>query len=106
MKDTRHRILTTGAVAVSAALAIAIGVRLASYGVPAVLLLACCLSCTAAFSSLLFRLLDAWSTATHRCTRPGCDFQVRLTHGSAEENRRWREIAATHPHRTQETEAR
>lgn len=105
MKNPRHRILTIGAVAISAALSVAIGVRLASYGVPAVLLLACCLSCTAAFSGLLFRLLDAWSTTTHRCTRPGCDFQVRLTHGSAAESRRWQEIAATHPHRTKETEA-
>ncbi|MFD8047667.1 hypothetical protein ACFV5E_30075 [Streptomyces chartreusis] len=105
MKHPRHRILTTGAVAISTALAIGIGVRLASYGVPVALLLACCLSCTAAFSSLLFRLVDAWSTTTHRCTRPGCDFQVRLTHGSAAENRRWQEIAATHPHRTTETEA-
>lgn len=105
MKNLRQRALTAGAVAVSAALAIGIGVRLASYGVPAVLLLACCLSCTAAFSGLLFRLLDAWSTTTHRCTRPGCDFQVRLTHGGAAENRRWQEIAATHPHRTQEREA-
>ncbi|MFC8239498.1 hypothetical protein [Streptomyces chartreusis] len=105
MKNPRQRALTAGAVAVSTALAIAIGVRLASYGVPAVLLLACCLSCTAAFSSLLFRIIAAAATTTHRCTRPGCDFQVRLTHGSAAESRRWQEIAATHPHRTQETEA-
>lgn len=105
MKHPRHRILTIGAVAVSTALSLAIGARLASYDVPAVLLLACSLSCTAAFSSLLFRLIDAWSTTTHRCTRPGCDFQVRLTHTDAAESRRWQEIAATHPHRTKETEA-
>jgi hypothetical protein len=105
VKDLRHRILVTGAVAVSAALSVAIGVRLASYGVPAVLLLACCLSCTAAFSSLLFRLLDAWSTTTHRCKRPGCDFRVSLTHADSAEQRRWQEIAATHPHRTKQTEA-
>jgi hypothetical protein len=99
VKDTRHRILVSGAVAASVALAGAIGVRLSGYGVPLALLVACCASCLATFSSLLFRVIDAWSTVTHRCTRPGCDFQVRLTHTDAAENRRWQEIAAHHPHR-------
>jgi hypothetical protein len=105
VKDTRHRALTTGSVAVSAALAIVIGVRLSGYGVPVALLLACCLSCVATFSSLLFHVIGAWSTTTHRCTVSGCDFQVRLTHTDAAENRRWQEIAATHPHHTAGTEA-
>ncbi|QUC62975.1 hypothetical protein IOD14_42960 [Streptomyces sp. A2-16] len=100
MKTTRHRALTTGAAAVSAALSIAIGVRLSAYGVPVALLLACCLSCLATFTSLLFRVIDAWSTTTHRCTRPGCDFRVSLTHADSAESRRWQEIAARHPHRT------
>lgn len=100
MKDTRHRALTAGAVTVSGALAIAIGVRLSGYGVPLSLLLACCLSCLATFSSLLFRVIGAWPTTTHRCTRPGCDFRVRLTHTDAVEHRRWQEIAAAHPHHT------
>ncbi|MDX3400827.1 hypothetical protein [Streptomyces sp. ME01-18h] len=100
MNDTRHRALITGAVAVSTALAVVIGVRLAGYGVPVTLLLACCLSCVATFSSLLFRLVGAWSTTTHRCTRPGCDFRVSLTRADAAENRRWQEIAARHPHRS------
>ncbi|MEU5200729.1 hypothetical protein AB0G86_42925 [Streptomyces scabiei] len=100
MKDPRHRILTTGAVAISAALSAAIGVRLSAYGVPPVLLFACAASCLATFSSLLFRLMEAWSTTTHRCTRPGCDFRVSLTHATAADNRRWQEIAAHHPHRT------
>ncbi|MGW4433644.1 hypothetical protein [Streptomyces tendae] len=100
MKDTRHRALITGAVAVSAALAVLIGVRLSGYGVPVTLLLACCLSCVATFSSLLFRLVGSWSTTTHRCTRTGCDFRVSLTHADAAENRRWQEIAARHPHRS------
>ncbi|MER6678098.1 hypothetical protein [Streptomyces sp. NPDC000983] len=97
MKDARHRVLITGAVAVSAALAAAIGVRLSGYGVPVSLLLACCLSCAGTFSNLLFRLVDAWSTTTHRCTRPGCNLSVSLTRA---ETRRWQEIAAQHPHRS------
>jgi hypothetical protein len=100
VNDTRHRALITGAVAASTALAVVIGVRLSGYGVPVTLLLACCLSCVATFSSLLFRLVGAWSTTTHRCTRPGCDFRVSLTHADAAENRRWQEIAARHPHRS------
>ncbi|MFI1029827.1 hypothetical protein [Streptomyces sp. NPDC020951] len=98
MKITRHRTLITGAVAVSGSLAIAIGMRLSGYGVPVSLLLACCLSCAATFSSLLFRLISTWSTTTHRCTQPGCDFQVSLTHTDSADNRRWQEIAARHPH--------
>ncbi|MFD3499935.1 hypothetical protein [Streptomyces sp. NPDC058678] len=74
--------------------------QLSGYGVPVSLLLACCLSCTATFSSLLFRVIGAWSTTTHRCTRPGCDFTVSLTRTDSADNRRWREIAAHHPHRT------
>lgn len=88
-----------GAVVVSAALAVSIGVRLSGYGVPLTLLIACCAACLATFSSLLFRLIDAAGTTIHRCKRPGCDFQVRLTHTDAAENRRWQEIAAHHPHR-------
>ncbi|MFB7459910.1 hypothetical protein [Streptomyces sp. NPDC056188] len=99
MKDARHRVLVFGAVAVSAALAVSVGVRLSGYGVPLSLLLACCASCLATFSSLLFRVIDTWSTTTYRCRRPGCDFHLRLTLTDAAENRRWQEIAAHHPHR-------
>jgi hypothetical protein len=100
VKNTRHRTLNTGAFIVSAALAIAIGVRLHGYGVPLSLLLACCSSCLATFSSLLFRVISAWSTTTHLCRRPGCDFRVSLTRADAAEDRRWQEIAAHHPHRS------
>ncbi|MFF0158705.1 hypothetical protein ACFYRY_14385 [Streptomyces sp. NPDC005263] len=100
MNTTRHRALITGAVTVSGALTVVIGVRLSGYGVPLSLLLACCLSCVTTFSSLLFSVIGAWSTSTHRCTRPGCDFRVSLTHADSAENRRWQEIAAQHPHRT------
>ncbi|TQE31433.1 hypothetical protein Sipo8835_22325 [Streptomyces ipomoeae] len=99
MKVPRHRILTTCAVAVSGALAAAIGVRLSGYGVPLSLLFACAASCLATFSSLLFRLIEAWSTTTHHCTRPGCDFRVSLTRATPADSRRWQEIAARHPHR-------
>jgi hypothetical protein len=100
VKTTRHRALTAGAAAISVALAAVIGVRLSGYGVPLALLLACCLSCLATFSSLLFRVISAWSTTTHRCTRAGCDFSVSLTGTNSAESRRWQEIAAQHPHRT------
>ncbi|MFF9035030.1 hypothetical protein ACF090_06105 [Streptomyces sp. NPDC014892] len=100
MKDIRHRILITGAVAVSGASSAAIGVRLSGYGVSSLLLVACCTACLATYSSLLFRLIEAWLTTTHRCTRPGCDFRVSLTRADAAANRRWQEIAAHHPHRT------
>lgn len=97
----RRRLAVLAAVAVSTALSVAIGVQLAGYGLPLALLLACCLSCLASFSSLLFRLVDGWSMTTHRCTASGCDFQVRLTHAGAAESRRWQEIATRHPdHRT------
>ncbi|MFJ4783254.1 hypothetical protein [Streptomyces sp. NPDC088794] len=93
----RRRFALSAVVAASAALSAVIGVRLSGYGVPSALLLACCLSCLATFSSLFFRVVDAWSTTTHHCTAAGCDFQVRLTHTDAAENRRWQEIAAAHP---------
>ncbi|MEU0254480.1 hypothetical protein ABZ299_18645 [Streptomyces sp. NPDC006184] len=100
MNFTRQRVLNLGAVAVSGALALAIGVRLSGYGVPVTLLLACCLSCLSTLSGLLFRLIGAWATTTHRCSRPGCDFRVSLTHADSVEDRRWQEIAARHPHHT------
>ncbi|MFJ8507586.1 hypothetical protein [Streptomyces avermitilis] len=99
MKNTRHRALNAGAVAVSGALSVAIAVQLSAHGVSPALLFACTASCLATFSSLLFRLIGAWSTTTHRCTRPGCDFRVSLTRATAADSQRWQEIAAHHPHR-------
>lgn len=89
-----------GIVAVSTALAVSIAVKLSGYDVPAVLLVACGASCWSAFSSLLFHVADALHTTTHRCARPGCDFQVRLTNTDDAETHRWQEIATAHPHRT------
>ncbi|MFJ5638470.1 hypothetical protein [Streptomyces sp. NPDC093223] len=97
---SRRRMILLVVGAASAVLAVAIGVRLAAYGVPLALLAACCLSCLATFSSLFFRLVDALSTTTHRCTRPGCDFRVSLARADFAESRRWQEIAARHPHRS------
>jgi hypothetical protein len=96
---TRRRVALLGVVAACTALAAAIGVRLAAYGVPTALLVACSLSCLATFTSLGFRAVDALSTTTHQCKQPGCDFRVQLTNPDAAENRRWQEIAARHPHR-------
>ncbi|GGN26243.1 hypothetical protein [Streptomyces fuscichromogenes] len=97
---TRRRFILLAVGAAGTVLAAAIGVRLAAYGVPLALLVACCLSCLATISSLFFRLTDALSTTTHRCTRLGCDFRVSLTGTDSAENRRWQEIAAHHPHRS------
>ncbi|GGU94416.1 hypothetical protein GCM10010260_31860 [Streptomyces filipinensis] len=96
---TRHGLILLGFTAVTA-VAVVIGVRLDAYGVPLVLLLACAFSLQTSLMSLLFRLVDALSSTTHRCSRPGCDFQVWLTGVDAAENRRWQEIAGNHPHRT------
>lgn len=96
---TRRCLLLTGFAAVTT-LVVAIGVRLSGYGVPLVLLLACAFALQSSLTSLLFHLVDAMSSTTHRCSRPGCDFHVRLTSVDATENRRWQEIAANHPHRT------
>ncbi|MGW3266785.1 hypothetical protein [Streptomyces sp. NPDC001056] len=94
----RRRLILSGTVAACAALAGAIGVRLSDYGVPVSLLVACSTSCLATFTSLAFRCTEALSTVTHRCKQPGCDFRVRLANTDAAENRRWQEMAATHPH--------
>ena len=99
MNPTRRRLVTTGAVVASGVLAVSIGVRLSGYGVPLPLLLACCTSCLATFTSLAFHVADAAATTVHRCPDRGCDFRVRLTGTDAAESRRWQEIAATHPHR-------
>ena len=94
-----RRLTFAGMVAASAALGLAIAFRLAMYDVPVSLLFACSMSCTASALFLLLRLADAVGTSTHRCTVAGCDFQVRMRHVDAAENRKWQEIAATHPHR-------
>ncbi|MGW3284057.1 hypothetical protein ACWDR3_05330 [Streptomyces sp. NPDC001002] len=94
---TRRRFVLSAVFVASAAVSAVIGVRLSGYGVPFALLLACCLSCMATFSSLFFRVADARSTTTHHCAAAGCDFQVRLTHTDAAESRHWQEIAAAHP---------
>ncbi|MFD7402999.1 hypothetical protein ACFV7R_10065 [Streptomyces sp. NPDC059866] len=97
---TRHRLVHLAGIAASTALAAAIAVSLSDYGVRVPLLVACSLSCLATYVSLWGRLVDALSTTTHRCTQPGCDFQVRLTRTDTAESRRWQEVAAQHPHRS------
>ncbi|MGW2228169.1 hypothetical protein [Streptomyces formicae] len=92
----RQRGLWLLALAFSLALAIAVGVRLASYGVPLALITGCALCVSASVQSLLEHVADACST-THRCTAPGCTFAVTVRGVDAAENRRWQEIAATHP---------
>ena len=96
----RRRLVLSVVVAASAALAVSIGVRLSGYGVPVSLLVACSSAFLSTAVSLLFRVVDAWSTTTLRCRQAGCDFHVRLSGTSTAEIRHWQEIAAAHPHRS------
>jgi hypothetical protein len=95
---TVHRILLSAATVASGTLAAQEAFQLADYDVPVVLIIPCG---TALFTTVLLlalRLMQAGATRVHRCTQPGCDFSVRLTHTDTGENRRWQEIAAHHPH--------
>ncbi|MFF6640332.1 hypothetical protein ACFY83_24265 [Streptomyces althioticus] len=96
---SQHRLLYLAGVAAASALTAAMGVSLSDYGVRTTLVVACCLSSLAAYAGVWGRVVAALSTTTHACTKPGCDFRVRLTCVDAAENRRWQEIAANHPHR-------
>ncbi|OAH11319.1 hypothetical protein [Streptomyces jeddahensis] len=95
--SVRRRIVAALVIAAVSAMAISMGVRLASYGVPIGLITPCVLGVLSSSLWLLIRIEDA--LRVHRCTTPGCSFQVRVENGSAAENERWRALAATHPHR-------
>ncbi|MEV0254421.1 hypothetical protein AB0H82_09135 [Streptomyces sp. NPDC050732] len=84
------------ALASSLGLAVWVSIRLASYDVPLTLITACGLCVAACTLNLLERLAEARST-THRCPAAGCTFKVTVRGVDAAENRRWQEIAATHP---------
>ncbi|MBP5938551.1 hypothetical protein [Streptomyces acidiscabies] len=93
----RRRLALSAALAVAVSVSVWTGVRLNSYGVPAGLTLACCLSYLATFLTLSVRITDTLSTTVHRCTAPGCTFRVRLTRATPGESRHWQEITADHP---------
>lgn len=92
----RQRALWLLVLGLSLGLAASIGVRLASYGVPLALITGCVLCVAASVLNLLEHIADAWST-THRCPVAGCAFEVTVRGVDAAENRRWQEIATTHP---------
>ncbi|MET7700411.1 hypothetical protein [Streptomyces sp. NPDC005485] len=96
-RTLRRRIVSLLIVAAALAVGASIGVRLASYGVPWLLLTACALSAVSSALWLFGRIEQALTTTTHRCTAPRCTFQARVQHVDAAENRRWQEIAAAHP---------
>ncbi|MCI3930266.1 hypothetical protein [Streptomyces sp. AN091965] len=96
----RDRLVIPACAAIATTLAMAVGLRLHDHHVPLLLLLACAGSVLASALDLLFRIVDARHTTTHRCTRSGCTFQVRLTRAGAAEHRRWQRVAAAHPHHT------
>lgn len=96
----RQRALWLLVFVLSLGLAISIGIRLASYGVPLALITGCVLAVAGSALDLLGRLLEAWSTTIHRCSAAGCAFTVTVRGVDAAENRRWQEITAAHPTHT------
>ncbi len=96
----KQRLFSLLAEVVAAAMASYLGYQLSTYDVPLALDVACALALYLAFRDTLHQLVRASRTVTHRCTVPGCDFSVQLTETDAIENRRWQEIAATHPSHT------
>lgn len=102
MKTTsvRRRVVSLLIIGMAMAVAVSIGVRLHSYGVPLALITPCVLSVLSSSMWLLIRVEEAARTTTHRCTAAGCDFLVRLQHVDAAESRRWQEAAANHPAHT------
>ncbi|WP_413808506.1 hypothetical protein [Streptomyces sp. OE57] len=96
----KQRLSALLAEAIAAAMAGYLGYHLSTYDVPLALVVACALALYIAFRDTLHQLAQAPHTVTHRCTVPGCAFTVRLTRADAVENRRWQEIAATHPSHT------
>ncbi|MEU7200094.1 hypothetical protein [Streptomyces sp. NPDC045470] len=95
----RQRLVLPVAVVIGTAFAVAIGWRLASYHVPLTLLMACTSALFVTAFTLVLRIAEARSTTVHRCRMEGCTFMVQVRHVDAVDNRRWQEIAATHPHR-------
>jgi len=93
----RCRIVSLLATGTALTLGVAVGVRLAAYGVPAALIASCALGVAASSLTLFSRLSDAAATTTHRCPAVGCAFAVTIRGVEAEEGRRWRQIAAAHP---------
>ncbi|MFD4477366.1 hypothetical protein ACFWPU_14815 [Streptomyces sp. NPDC058471] len=96
----RRRIVSALIITGAGAVALSIGVRLHSYGVPVGLITPCVLSVLSSSLWLLLRVEEAARTTTHRCTAAGCDFQVRVQHVGAAESRRWQETASDHPTHT------
>ncbi|MFD3578027.1 hypothetical protein [Streptomyces sp. NPDC058644] len=99
MKTTsvRRRVVSLLIIGMALAVALSIGVRLASYGVPPALITPCVLAILSSALWLLIRVEEAIGATVHRCTAHGCTFQVRLQNADAAEERRWQEIATAHP---------
>ncbi|MZD09141.1 hypothetical protein GTW43_29280 [Streptomyces sp. SID5785] len=93
----RLRVLEAVTLLFTLALAVWIGVRLDSFGVPIGLIIPCSLAILSSGLQMLAQLTRALAGTLHRCTEPGCSFEVRVQNVDAAENRRWQEIAAAHP---------
>jgi hypothetical protein len=94
---TSRRLVFAAGLTVSGFLAAVAGFRLAACGVPVVWVVACALALHTTLMSLFLRLAQAVGATTYRCRAAGCDFKVTIREVDAGENRRWQEIAATHP---------
>ncbi|WP_411130482.1 hypothetical protein [Streptomyces sp. x-19] len=96
-RTTVSRLVVTVSAVLGVANAVSIGTKLAAYGVPLSLIVACALACLATTVWVVELLIKAFASTTYRCPDPACDFTVRIRHVDAAENRRWQETAAEHP---------
>ncbi|WP_406508415.1 hypothetical protein [Streptomyces sp. NBC_00212] len=91
-----HLISLTGAV-VAVVCGTWTGTRLAGYGVPWPLYMACAMAVSSALLSSLDRVTQRLDSTLYRCREVDCAYKVRVAHVDAAERRRWQEAAASHP---------
>ncbi|WP_411130471.1 hypothetical protein [Streptomyces sp. x-19] len=96
-RTTVSRLVVTVSAVLGVANAVSIGTKLASYGVPLSLIVACALACLATTVWVVGTVVDRFGTTTYRCSDPDCSFTVRVKYVDAAENRRWQETTAEHP---------
>ncbi|MFF4185764.1 hypothetical protein ACFYZ9_21475 [Streptomyces sp. NPDC001691] len=95
---TKHRITRLTATGAMLASGASVELRLLNaYGVPLLLALSCGLAIGIGVGRFVESVADSFTATVYRCRAANCSFQVRLTHASAAEQRRWQEAAASHP---------
>ncbi|MFI9203909.1 hypothetical protein [Streptomyces sp. NPDC053048] len=96
-KKALARLSLAIAMAVGAAVAAVNAAQLATYGVPKLLIASCALSVFACIAAVGDAVAAAVTSTTHRCMVQGCTFKIRVRGVDPGENRRWQEVAASHP---------